>query len=367
MVTQLGDANSYMLFGKNGIMQRNKRVHVHKGTKIFAHGYAMSLQYFVVYDENMNAVEICNGDPNDVDEFCLERYYSPIIKVGEETRPVSEVYGIGLYYDESDEIISDEIIEKSLQRAKNIERMKQEKADKEQREWNEAVERLAKEFNYLERAENKYDRKVVGKNIRTQLKREFPGVKFSVKKESYDCYRISWTDGPTDEAVTKITSRYDTGRFDAYQDYHYSQESPFTSLFGGVDYIFTQREISDAAIEETRKRFPGLTAENYNRGYQYGIEGAATLAYQCSSLDDFIYRMAHRLDFMPEVKEKPAKVENSGDVQIIDYSEKSIAVIGDSREFYEQLKAIGGAWNKFKKCWFFSKKKRAEVEALLSI
>ena len=132
MVTHLGPADSFCLFGKNGI-ERNQRVHCSKGTFIHAVGYAGNMQYFVVYDDNMNAVEICNGNPNDVDEFCLERYYSPLIKVEEEARPISERHGIGLYYDESVEI-SDEIIEKSLKRAENMERLKIEKKEREERE-----------------------------------------------------------------------------------------------------------------------------------------------------------------------------------------------------------------------------------------
>ena len=46
--------------------------------------------------------------------------------------------------------------------------------------------------------------------------------------------------------------------------------------------------------------------------------------------------------------------------KIIDYSEKSIAVIGDTKNIKESLKEIGGVFNPRLRCgagWIFSKKK----------
>lgn len=241
MVTQLGLAESYRLFGKNGI-QRNKRVHIHKGTKVLGVGYLGHEQWFVVCDDNMNAVEICNGDPADVDKYDLDRYYSPMHTLSEETAPISEKFGIGFYYDESDEIVSDEIIEKSLQRAENLERLRKQIEEEKANEYENSKKSLLEYYHYLERCTDKYDHKIVGKNLRILLKTKFPGVKFSIRKEGYDCYRIRWTGGPTEEEVNPWVNLFKTGRFDGYTDYHYSEDTPFTDLFGGVDYIFTYRD-----------------------------------------------------------------------------------------------------------------------------
>lgn len=54
--------------------------------------------------------------------------------------------------------------------------------------------------------------------------------------------------------------------------------------------------------------------------------------------------------------------------EIIDYSEKAIAVVGDTREIKDQLKALGGRFNPRLTCgagWVFSKSKRDAVEAML--
>lgn len=77
------------------------------------------------------------------------------------------------------------------------------------------------------------------KNIRIQLKREFPGFKFSVRSD-HNSVRISWDEGPTTDQVEAITSRYKAGRFDGMSDcYEYNQDRVWP--FGSVSYIFTNR------------------------------------------------------------------------------------------------------------------------------
>ena len=54
--------------------------------------------------------------------------------------------------------------------------------------------------------------------------------------------------------------------------------------------------------------------------------------------------------------------------KIVDYSEKSIAVIGDTKNIKESLKEIGGVFNPRLRCgagWIFSKKKMAELAEIL--
>jgi hypothetical protein len=65
----------------------------------------------------------------------------------------------------------------------------------------------------------------VAKILRKRLKAEFPGVKFSVRSESFSmgtAVNISWTDGPTDKQVSAITDLYQGGRFDSMIDMSYS-------------------------------------------------------------------------------------------------------------------------------------------------
>ena len=55
-------------------------------------------------------------------------------------------------------------------------------------------------------------------------------------------------------------------------------------------------------------------------------------------------------------------------IKLIDYSDKAIADIGDTRAIKETLKSLGGRYNPHLNCgagWIFSKKKEQEVRAKL--
>lgn len=68
----------------------------------------------------------------------------------------------------------------------------------------------------------------VAKMLRPVLKRTFPGVKFSVRIDRFSMgssIDISWTDGPTDEQVGKVTGGFQGGRFEGMTDCAYSADS----------------------------------------------------------------------------------------------------------------------------------------------
>jgi hypothetical protein len=64
----------------------------------------------------------------------------------------------------------------------------------------------------------------------------------------------------------------------------------------------------------------------------------------------------------------------AGDFIIVDYSEKAIAVFGDTKAVKDQLKALGGRFNpklthegQKKAGWIFSKQKEQELKNLLTV
>ena len=63
------------------------------------------------------------------------------------------------------------------------------------------------------------------------------------------------------------------------------------------------------------------------------------------------------------------KAIKAGGLQLIDYSEKALAVIGDTKAVKEQLKQLGGRFNPRLSCgagWIFSKKRESELKALIA-
>lgn len=55
-------------------------------------------------------------------------------------------------------------------------------------------------------------------------------------------------------------------------------------------------------------------------------------------------------------------------INILNYTEKSFVLVGDTKEYKDEIKNIGGKWNpKLKNCkgWIFSKKNLNKVEDML--
>lgn len=68
------------------------------------------------------------------------------------------------------------------------------------------------------------DTREVGQLIRKHLKKNFAGVKFSVKMQRYSggsSIDIVWTDGPTQAQVEKVTAPFQGARFDGMIDLQY--------------------------------------------------------------------------------------------------------------------------------------------------
>lgn len=380
MITKLGKAeNQFMLFGKNGAMQQLERVKLSRGVKITAIGYAGFHQYFVVFEDG-KAVEICTDDPNDVSEFDLGAYFSPITRYEETIRPISQQFGIGLYYDESGEIVSEEVIEKSLLRAQNIEALKKSVEERKKKQAEETRARLLKEYDYLQRAKDRYDRKVVGGNIRAELARNFPGIKFSVRYKSFSGnneYRISWVDGPTKNQVEKIVDKYSDMRPDPLSmgDYWDSCPTIFNELYGSVGYIITDRDAGSDFEQKMLAKYPGLTEDNFRQYHDcYDGELFTFASERANSLRDVLRRLWYKTDLTPEIEKSVPKAKAkeivSGEFKIIDYSEKAIALVGDTKAVKDTLKKIGGRFNPRLSCgagWIFSKKKDAELRSALGM
>lgn len=255
-----------------------------------------------------------------------------------------------------------------------------------------SIERLKK--SYDNREAWKAEQKAKGKQqsnqaqaaaaIREELKTKFPGVKFSVTSEGFsmgDAVRVKWTDGPTENEVTNITAKYEYGHFNGMEDiYEYSNrrdDIPQTK------YLTTSRSKSEATKAATEagalEIWPGdeWQAEQTRQRRSYEIWSKTSLPVG-AIVKGFKWEGNEVvLDF--EAPAQPAttteatnfeKVEvKPGSVQIIDYSEKAIAVIGDTRPIKDKLKDLGGKFNPRLSCgagWIFSKTRLNALQAALS-
>lgn len=128
------------------------------------------------------------------------------------------------------------------------------KADegKKQQEFAAAVAALRTnpDYAHLTQGEDVHSGKLAASNIRKELKRVFPTVKFSVRKAHYGSVDVSWLDGPRTKEVDKIVSKYRSGHFNGMEDIYETHSTSFNAVFGGAKYAFCQRSISVARFKE---------------------------------------------------------------------------------------------------------------------
>lgn len=343
-----------------------------RGQKIYAFGYAMAQQIFAVVNPDLyEIVEV--GSPDDVNEYSLERYFSPISHYDKYIKPVSKQFGIGFYYAENEPLFSEDVIKASLQRAELIEKMRDEREKAaEDASWKNKDE-LRKKYSFLTVWDGDWRTryKTASGNLRELLKRNFPGVKFSVRKDgSGDTVNITWTDGPTRKMVDEIAGQFEGRRFNGMEDCEEIVTSDFTDLFGSLGYIFTERGYSESVMERERMKviedYPLLAdGKDHNRNEFESIKGSEAGINYWFSLNSVI---RHRL-WEIDLTEQPAKTKignliTAMGLTVIDYSDKSIAVIGDTKAVKDRLKEMGGRFNAKLSCgpgWIFSKSKKDEI------
>lgn len=92
---------------------------------------------------------------------------------------------------------------------------------------------------------------LAAKNIKTELKQKFPGVKFTVKSLNSSietAITIQWTLGPTRAQVEAITDKYTESRFSHCDNTANSNEALWHSVFSGVNTILLKRDLEDAIV-----------------------------------------------------------------------------------------------------------------------
>lgn len=243
--------------------------------------------------------------------------------------------------------------------------------------------------------ENEYSSaKHAAANIRIELKRAFPGVKFSVRSERFsggDSVDVSWTLGPKDEAVQDITAKYQEGSFNGMEDiYEDNEDRTFTTMFGGAKYVQTHRAF-DSDLE---KDLAGLIADlnniprpadgQYWNVYQDGDHHGHSLqmlamlclsaqAYPAGAVVTGIKRRenvtsGHHEDFYEVTWRASEKTPRQPIGQPDKVTEPTASYNADkdgieirfpakpAENIRASLKSNGFRWSKFGKCWYVKRK-----------
>ncbi len=142
------------------------------------------------------------------------------------------------------------------------------------------------------------------KNIRLVLKKKFPGVKFKVTSDYSRC-SVKWTDGPTDAAVCEALAPFDIGASDSQSDYFYTVATRFSDTYGGVQYLFTSRELGAATIQASIAAIfgdSGPTPEEWKAGRAWSQVSGHGIYSSCAMMDEWewlamVRRHANGLDY----------------------------------------------------------------------
>jgi hypothetical protein len=255
-------------------------------------------------------------------------------------------------------------------------------------------------------------------------------IECSIKSESYSMgcsLNIYYNLGADEDVLNDIKAALEYGRFDGMEDYSYSVDVSSIVVDGfklqTFKHVFIKQYISEEFIKKCALMLsdtkilnvPDLLPDlsNYNTSFTeiYGSAWTwAQLIYQSFRKRNFITQDEHKIKLischydenanveiyfkysvdgldgifdtrqyiLPSSKNKsnsqakitsfePVEVE-AGKINIIDYSEKSIAIVGDTKPVKDILMALGGKFNFRLSCgagWIFPKSKQEQiVEAL---
>lgn len=186
---------------------------------------------------------------------------------GSISRAVPEAIVRGVQWTILDDIATEEEIASALAHAALSKAQASDAAERAEAAHRAALEQLASDPAYaqLEQGSDTSGALAI-RNVRRMLKQAFPRCRFSVRKDGYGCFRVAWTDGPSDDAVKPIVERFQRGRFNGMEDiYEADRHNAWCETFGGAKYAFTSRDISaelyDQAIDVLWRDFPANLAQ----------------------------------------------------------------------------------------------------------
>lgn len=379
------DPRPWAMNWKTGKMEvLNERPQLPTGTRVEYHRGHAQLGIFALLEDGATCVNVY-GNYEEAGAFCeLDKY----------AKTTSEVFGIGTYYDPAAKPFEAQEIARAIEQANFWEGEQARKREEEARAWEAQKEETRGKFagKYPEHKGGLLtDAVQVAKNIRQDLAEAFPGQKIRVRKEGYDTISICWEDGPTREEVERICKKWQRDfAGNLMEDYYATTDSAFTSVFGGVDYLHFSRLFSAERLAEMANELRAACPDLPEAGK------ATKFAHPCEFAGLYDFLEAHNAEITregwwtveevarivvdgqsyytrPEAKEtKPAQVAEmpeGGNYQIIDYSEKAIAVTGDTKQIKDTLRQMGGKFNARLSCgpgWVFSRRKEQELRAFLS-
>lgn len=400
-----------MRFGKDGAMEEMKDTDLAVNQIFFLNGYQQSPEYH-------NRLAIYQIDEQG--KFGKTYHYVNLDKPIKGTqqsnniRPVSELFGIGMYY-HPDRFASTEEIKQALIKADahiELTKKKNQEADlirsaniqKGKDLFDKHMPKGTKSVIIAEQMQNESDSMTDyfhGSSIRKVVLSFSSHTKnlFSEMRKAADkfepTHHLGTNKGSFKATLLNSEDHNDNRNYKncEVRDYHFDgikTSTEFNTKAAAEDYISTLPDPPVIRIDgnEFTTRWGVVEGysiehkENYSGGGGYYLGTHRYSGWQINKVcinkfdlfNEDIYEAAGIEDGFMAAEAKPEKQSvnidpqpvTAGEIQLIDYSEKAIAIVGDTKPIKDKLTALGGKWNSRLSCgagWIFSKKKLPELQA----
>lgn len=193
-----------------------------------------------------------------------------------------------------------------------------------------------------------YDRnmtcKDIAANIRGYCKANFPLCKFSVTQDVYSI-NIAIMEAP--QSIMFDNSEYSQINHYSIKDSERLTDYGKKVLSGICNYATTfNYDDSDAMIDYFDTNFYlNIAVGKWNKPFRVVPKN--------------------------EIREvKQTETTNNADIKLVDYSEKAIAIIGNTKQIKDNLKTLGGRFNMHLSCgagWIFPKSKAQELKQAFNL
>lgn len=210
--------------------------------------------------------------------------------------------------------------------------------------------------------DSKLSTKEIAAKVRSYAKKNFPGFKFSVRSE-WSMY--------TDSMYIELKS----GPCVPFVEGSRSAERGYMSTCSSVEPYKNELTPEMFKVLDAVTTYASSFRYDDSDGMQDYYDTNFYLKIKVSDEYKVIEPKAKKSSVKPEKVEEAKEVEavTVEDLEMVDYSEKAIAVFGDTKAIKEQLKELGGRFNpalnyngEKRAGWIFSKKKADEVRNLMA-
>lgn len=381
-------SNLYSLFENKQLNKINEPLP--RGMVLIATYGGCRTKYYVTTGRPNEAILLSYYVPKDISENIdsNKEYYENTI------RPLWEEYGIGIYY--TNDIVDEEVVVKCEETAQKIEEHRIKHQEWYEKEYEKTKKQIEEEYSYLTKQEKETwnDAKTTSANIKAVLKKHFPNTNFKINQKNY---KIKWIDGPTEKQVSEIASKFETHRQDYEDKPEINKSDIITRLYGHMTYILYEREISNKTTSELDKilheECPAISKmeQTFNTNKIPEDELKIKAEEQINKLiDKYAHKYINHNIYIRKTKEelnayetdiiklifkfldlstkkntskqkKETKSQVLNGCQIVDYSEKAIAIIGDTKAHINKLKELGARFNPKLTCgpaWILPKSKQ---------